>query len=57
MIEFTLTRTTAAPIEKVLDALTHHRGIADYVPLLVAARLVARALPHRTVWAPILIGC
>jgi len=31
MIEFTLTRTTTAPIEKVFDAITNHRGIADYV--------------------------
>ncbi|KAA8970211.1 SRPBCC family protein [Mycobacterium sp.] len=31
MIEFTLTRTTAAPIETVFDALTDHRGMADYV--------------------------
>ena len=31
MIEFTLTRTTTAPIETVFDALTDHRGIADYV--------------------------
>jgi uncharacterized protein YndB with AHSA1/START domain len=31
MIEFTLTRTTLAPIEVVFDSLTDHRGIADYV--------------------------
>jgi uncharacterized protein YndB with AHSA1/START domain len=31
MTEFTLTRTTTVPIEKVFDALTNHRGIADYV--------------------------
>ena len=31
MTEFTLTRTTPAPIETVFDALTNHRGIADYV--------------------------
>jgi len=31
MIEFTLTRTTTAPIETVFDALTDHRAIADYV--------------------------
>src|SRR3984885_8150114 len=34
MVEFTLTQSTAAPIDKVFDALTNHRGIADYVPLL-----------------------
>ncbi len=31
MIEFTLTRTTPAPIETVFDALTDHRAIADHV--------------------------
>ena len=31
MTEFTLTRTTTAPIETVFDALTDHRAIADYV--------------------------
>jgi uncharacterized protein YndB with AHSA1/START domain len=31
MTEFTLTRTTTSPIETVFDALTNHRGIADYV--------------------------
>jgi len=31
MIEFTLKRTTTAPIEAVFDSLTDHRGIADYV--------------------------
>jgi uncharacterized protein YndB with AHSA1/START domain len=31
MIEFTLTRTTTAPIETVFDAITNHRGIADSV--------------------------
>jgi uncharacterized protein YndB with AHSA1/START domain len=31
MIEFTLTRTTTAPIETVFEALTNHRAIADYV--------------------------
>jgi uncharacterized protein YndB with AHSA1/START domain len=30
-VEFTLTRTTTAPIETVFDSLTDHRGIADYV--------------------------
>lgn len=30
MIEFTLTRTTSAPIEAVFNALTDHRGIANY---------------------------
>ena len=31
MIDFTLTRTTTAPIETVFDALTDHRAIADNV--------------------------
>jgi uncharacterized protein YndB with AHSA1/START domain len=31
MIEFTLTRTSTASIEKVFDAMTDHRAIADYV--------------------------
>lgn len=31
MIEFTLTRTAAAPIETVFDVMTDHRGIADYM--------------------------
>jgi uncharacterized protein YndB with AHSA1/START domain len=30
MIEFTITRTTTAPIEKVFDALTDHRQYANY---------------------------
>jgi uncharacterized protein YndB with AHSA1/START domain len=31
MIEFTLKQTSTAPIEKVFDAITDHRGIADTV--------------------------
>jgi uncharacterized protein YndB with AHSA1/START domain len=31
MIEFTLRRTSTAPIETVFDAFTDHRGIANYV--------------------------
>lgn len=31
MIEFTLTRTSTAPIETVFDAMTDHRTIADYM--------------------------
>jgi uncharacterized protein YndB with AHSA1/START domain len=30
-VEFTLTRTTTAPIETVFDSLTNHRAIADHV--------------------------
>src|ERR1700757_1052850 len=30
-VEFTLTRTTTVPIEKVFDPLTDHRAIANYV--------------------------
>ena len=45
MIEFTLTRTTTAPIEKVFDALTNHRGIADYMPLLRRSTLDREGTP------------
>jgi hypothetical protein len=31
MIEFTVTRTSTASIEAVFDAMTDHRGIADYM--------------------------
>ena len=31
MIEFTLTRSSTASIETVFDAMTEHRGIADYM--------------------------
>ncbi|MBV8862876.1 MAG: SRPBCC family protein [Mycobacterium sp.] len=31
MVEFTLTRTSTAPMETVFDAITGHRRIADYV--------------------------
>jgi uncharacterized protein YndB with AHSA1/START domain len=31
MIEFTLTRTSTAPIETVFDAITDHRQFANYV--------------------------
>lgn len=31
MIEFTLTRTSTAPIEELFDAMTDHRAIADTV--------------------------
>ncbi|WP_293004573.1 SRPBCC family protein [Mycobacterium sp.] len=30
MVEFTLTRSTTAPIEAVFDSLTDHRGISNY---------------------------
>src|ERR1044071_3344874 len=30
MVEFTLKRTTTAPIEAVFDSLTDHRGISNY---------------------------
>ena len=45
MVEFTLTQTTTAPIEKVFDALTDHRGIADYVPLLRRSTLDREGTP------------
>jgi hypothetical protein len=31
MIDFVLTRTSTAPIDRVFDVMTDHRGIADYV--------------------------
>ena len=45
MVEFTLTQTTTAPIEKVFDALTNHRGIADYMPLLRRSTLDREGTP------------
>ena len=45
MVEFTLRQTTTAPIENVFDALTNHRGIADYVPLLRRSTLDREGTP------------
>lgn len=45
MIEFTLTRTTTAPIEKVFDCLTDHRGIANYVRLARRSTLDREGTP------------
>jgi uncharacterized protein YndB with AHSA1/START domain len=45
MVEFTLTKTTTAPIEKVFDALTNHRGIADYVALVRRSTLDREGTP------------
>ena len=45
MVEFTLTQTTTAPIEKVFDALTNHRGIADYVALCRRSTLDREGIP------------
>ena len=45
MIEFTLTRTTAAPIETVFDALTDHRAIADYVWAVRRSTLDREGIP------------
>ncbi len=45
MTEFTLTRTTPAPIETVFDALTNHRGIADYVRLVRRSTLDREGTP------------
>ena len=45
MIEFTLTRTTTAPIETVFDALTNHRGIADYVKAVRRSTLDREGTP------------
>jgi uncharacterized protein YndB with AHSA1/START domain len=45
MIEFTLRQTTTAPIEKVFDSLTNHRGIADYVALARRSTLDREGVP------------
>ena len=45
MVEFTLTQTTTAPIEKVFDVLTNHRGIADYMPMLRRSTLDREGTP------------
>lgn len=45
MVEFTLTQTTTAPIEKVFDALTDHRGLVNYVPLLRRSTLDREGTP------------
>jgi uncharacterized protein YndB with AHSA1/START domain len=45
MIEFTLTRTSTAPIETVFDAMTDHRGIADNVSLFRRSTLDREGTP------------
>jgi uncharacterized protein YndB with AHSA1/START domain len=45
MIEFTLTRTTTAPIETVFDALTDHRAIADYTRACRRSTLDREGIP------------
>ena len=45
MVEFTLTQTTTAPIEKVFDALTDHRLFAEYVPVLRRSTLDREGVP------------
>jgi uncharacterized protein YndB with AHSA1/START domain len=45
MTEFTLTRTTTAPIETVFDALTDHRAIADYVWAVRRSTLDREGIP------------
>ena len=44
-VEFTLTRTTTAPIETVFDALTNHRGIAQYVRAVRRSTLDREGVP------------
>jgi uncharacterized protein YndB with AHSA1/START domain len=44
-VEFTLTRTTTAPIEKVFDAMTDHRAIADYVRAVRRSTLDREGIP------------
>ncbi len=45
MIDFTLTRTSAAPIDTVFDAITDHRGIADYMWLCRRSTLDREGTP------------
>lgn len=45
MIEFTLTRTSTAPIDTVFDAMTDHRGIADNVWLFRRSTLDSQGMP------------
>jgi hypothetical protein len=45
MIDFTLTRTSTAPIDTVFDAITDHRGIADYVWLCRRSTLDREGTP------------
>ena len=45
MIEFTLTRKTTAPIETVFEALTNHRGIANYVRAVRRSTLDRKGTP------------
>jgi uncharacterized protein YndB with AHSA1/START domain len=45
MIEFTLTRTSTASIETVFDAMTDHRGIADYLKACRSSTLDREGTP------------
>ena len=45
MVEFTLTRTTTAPIETVFDALTDHRAIAGYTRVCRRSTLDREGVP------------
>jgi uncharacterized protein YndB with AHSA1/START domain len=45
MTDFTLTRTTTAPIEAVFDSLTDHRGIANYVKAVRRSTLDREGTP------------
>ena len=45
MIEFTLSRTTTAPIETVFDALTDHRAIAGYTRAVRRSTLDREGVP------------
>jgi uncharacterized protein YndB with AHSA1/START domain len=45
MIEFTLTRTSTASIETVFDAMTDHRGIADYLKVCRSSTLNREGTP------------
>jgi uncharacterized protein YndB with AHSA1/START domain len=45
MIEFTLTRTSTAPIATVFDAMTDHRGIADCTKIFRRSTLDREGTP------------
>jgi uncharacterized protein YndB with AHSA1/START domain len=56
MIEFTLIRTSTAPIETVFDAMTDHRGIADYLWACRRSTLDYRVDPT-TPWGAVGASC
>ncbi len=45
MIESSVTRTSTAPVEKVFDAMTDHRALADYIWLFRRSTLDREGTP------------